>query len=57
MNKSGGSDDGGCLSTFSRVRVGSLRKRMTGFNDEESSVRGGIGKYNRSSTLALKHLK
>lgn len=57
MNKSGGSDDEGCLSTFSRVRVGSLRKRMTEFNGEESSVRSGIRKYNRGSTLALKHLK
>lgn len=57
MNKSGGSDDEGCLSTFARVRVGSLRKRMTEFNDEESSVRSGIGKYNRSGTSALKHLK
>ena len=54
MNKSGGSDDEGCLSTFSRVRVGSLRKRMTEFNDEESSVRSRIGKYNRSGTSALK---
>lgn len=43
MNKSGGSDDEGCLSTFSRVRVSSLRKRMTEFNGEDQASEVELG--------------